>query len=199
LNLNLEYYHKYAQIEHQRDDYRKLQKELDKSLKTLQDEKERHKSIVLYLIQERKQLLMKIQEEKGGQHVGASTNNSSTPSSAHSVSSAHTKKLEQHIINLQSQMRAMSVKNGELHTAFEREQIDNVKLEQMLRAQEEDMNVLRQALLTKSRHMGGENQQATMAVDGGGSPGRSQRLPPAYGLSARCNLAILENFAKISI
>jgi hypothetical protein len=55
---------KSLQIEYQRNEHERLGKEIGKSQKGLQDEKERHKAMVLYLVNERRQLLFRLQEER---------------------------------------------------------------------------------------------------------------------------------------
>lgn len=52
------------QLEYEQRENDKLHKEIEKLEKRLLDEKERHKSIVLFLINERKQLLLNMYELK---------------------------------------------------------------------------------------------------------------------------------------
>ncbi|CDW55430.1 Trm112p and CortBP2 domain containing protein [Trichuris trichiura] len=132
----------YMMLEKERE---KLQKEIasvreeleqakaaaEKSHTLLEREKSRHKEIVLYLLQERRQLLVRFAEERA-KNLKAKANNEETPETSAAA-----------------QVELLKKQLDECTQNLEKERATRAKLEQTVKTQEEDLTLIRQTILNK--------------------------------------------------
>lgn len=130
----------------QKNEQDKLEKELEKVKQSLLEEKDRRKEIVLYLLQERRQLMVRLMEErlKVQNLTGAPSQTAST-----SFKSAD----ESTLAKLKSELEA--TKN-----LLEKERDESASLREIVRTQEDDLNLIRQTILAKTRRMNEQQKQS---------------------------------------
>ncbi|TMS38846.1 hypothetical protein L596_005481 [Steinernema carpocapsae] len=122
------------QLEYQEKECAKLKKDLSTEAQKLAIEKEKHKKIVLFLINERKQILLKMHELRL-----KNQNDLSGPPEGGLID-----ELRKEVLNLRqerdhfsSQMKQMSMENS--------------SLKEVIRTQEEDLTLIRQNILSNTR------------------------------------------------
>ena len=170
-------------MEHQRTEYRKLQAELDKALKTMHEEKERHKAMVLYLMQDRQKLLIKLHEEKQRNASPTSKRNeynckcSMSTISLDATPGANNDNMPS---DLQSALNALRRELVESKALLEQERANNAHLKHVVHQQEEDLTTLRQSLLTKTRQMNIDD--TTIDHSNASRQVQHRTAPPAYNM-----------------
>ncbi|VDN55703.1 unnamed protein product [Dracunculus medinensis] len=123
------------QLEYEQRENDKLHKEIEKLEKRLLDEKERHKSIVLFLINERKQLLLNMYELKMRNDSSAVAYIQQEPLIA---------EMRKEIISLRSE-------RDHLKKSFESAKTNVTSLKEVIKSQEGDLTLMRNSMLANSR------------------------------------------------
>uniref|UniRef100_A0A914WVV1 Cortactin-binding protein-2 N-terminal domain-containing protein n=1 Tax=Plectus sambesii TaxID=2011161 RepID=A0A914WVV1_9BILA len=143
------------EIEYQRNEHERLGKEIGKGQKVLQDEKERHKAMVLYLINERRQLLLRLQEERQKAQLAAA----GAQREAQQVTSPTAQSppnLEQVVNELRREVVAVKRHRDDCRKALDAERQETASLREIVRTQEEDLHLIRQNILAKTRQLAGQ-------------------------------------------
>lgn len=159
------------QLEYEQKENDKLRKEMEKIEKKLLDEKERHKSMVLFLINERKQMLLKMHELR---------------LNSERSSASHESPL---LAEMRKELVALRTERDQLRTALSSTRVDMHSLKEVVRSQEEDLALMRNSILAHARSHSnnvrllgdGSLVVANKGVSGGLSSTKSAgaTLPPA--------------------
>ncbi|KRZ16522.1 Uncharacterized protein T11_2664 [Trichinella zimbabwensis] len=138
--------------------------DLEKTRQTLADEKERHKQMVLYLLQERRQMLVRFVEERQRMSKTAPDVD----------------------LKLLATVRA---ELAECRKCLEMEKTHRCRLEETVRSQEEDLNLIRQTILTKAKQQQQQQQQASTKLVRTSST-KIDYLPAQSRVSCRIGTAV---------
>uniref|UniRef100_A0A5S6QW64 CortBP2 domain-containing protein n=1 Tax=Trichuris muris TaxID=70415 RepID=A0A5S6QW64_TRIMR len=147
----------YMMLEKERE---KLQKEIkgvqeelqdakaavERSRTSLEREKDRHKEIVLYLLQERRQLLVRFAEERARNLKCKASDGEEDPKASNSA-----------------QLEMLRKQLEECNQNLEEERAMRVKLEQTVKTQEEDLTLIRQTIINKVKQS--SSRQKLQAVE----------------------------------
>lgn len=162
------------QIEFHIEEKRKAEIAKDKMEMTLGNEKKRHESIVLYLIQERKQMLLKMHElrVKAEQVMLQSDPNKPGPST-----SLNEREL---IEELKKEVTFLRAERESLTKTQKMIKNENISLRETVRGQESDLQLLRRNLTLSTAG-------AKMSIDKPGSIGNLPQLAPDVGSLVMAN------------
>jgi hypothetical protein len=148
------------EVEYQKNESDRLLKEIEKGENNLRIEKERHKAMVLYLINERKQLLLKLQDERN--------------KCDQLKTDAGARNQDQLLAELHKELAMIRREREELRKALLTERQECVNLREIVRTQEEDLTLIRQNILTKTRQL---TQPKTSTVTSAPTSTTTSRLP----------------------
>lgn len=123
------------QLEYEQKESDKVRTEVKRLEKKLCDEKERHKSMVLFLINERKQMLLGVHELKVQSDHGCS----------HTQEAALIAEMRKEVSSLRSE-------RDQLRTALEATRSEVQALKEVIRNQEEDLALMRNNILANTRN-----------------------------------------------
>ncbi|KAL1229339.1 CTTNBP2 N-terminal-like protein [Trichinella pseudospiralis] len=141
-----------------------VRSDLEKTRQALADEKERHKQMVLYLLQERRQMLVRFVEERQRMSKTAPDVD----------------------MKLLATVRA---ELAECRKCLEMEKTHRCRLEETVRSQEEDLNLIRQTILTKAKQQQQQQQQASTKLVRTSST-KTDYLPVQSRVSCRIGTAV---------
>ncbi|KRX46259.1 Uncharacterized protein T05_13381 [Trichinella murrelli] len=137
-----------------------VRSDLEKTRQALADEKERHKQMVLYLLQERRQMLVRFVEERQRMSKNGPD------------------------VDLKS-LATVRAELAECRKCLEMEKTHRCRLEETVRSQEEDLNLIRQTILTKAKQ-----QASTKLVRTSSSSTKTDYLPVQSRVSCRIGTAV---------
>lgn len=143
-----------------------MERDFEKARQSLTDEKERHKQIVMYLLQERRQLLVRLMEErqkglKAQQQQQPPAETPETEDAAVSKKSNGDRTTEDLLKELDS-----------VRKQLDEERKETSSLKEVVKTQEEDLNLIRQMILAKSRQAA--SQQPSPTTGTVKTPGQSK-------------------------
>ncbi|EJW75753.1 hypothetical protein WUBG_13337 [Wuchereria bancrofti] len=122
------------QLEYEQKEGEKAHKEVEKLERKLRDEQERHKSMVLFLVNERKQMLFEVHELK--------------VQNGHGSSYAQETAL---LAEMRKEVTALRSERDQLRTALDTALSEVQSLKEVVRNQEEDLSFMRTNILTNTR------------------------------------------------
>ncbi|KHN87512.1 Uncharacterized protein Tcan_15400 [Toxocara canis] len=123
------------QLEYEQKEKDKVRKEMERLEKKLLEEKERHKSIVLFLIDERKQMLVTMHQLRMHPPRGV-------------ISSQQESAL---LAEMRKELNALRSERDQLRKALAVARSDAHALKEVVRSQEEDLALMRNSILANSR------------------------------------------------
>ncbi|XP_003379795.1 conserved hypothetical protein [Trichinella spiralis] len=138
-----------------------VRSDLEKTRQALADEKERHKQMVLYLLQERRQMLVRFVEER--QRMSKTGPD----------------------VDLKS-LATVRAELAECRKCLEMEKTHRCRLEETVRSQEEDLNLIRQTILTKAKQQASTKLVRTSSS----SSTKADYLPVQSRVSCRIGTAV---------
>ncbi|OUC42649.1 hypothetical protein D917_02763 [Trichinella nativa] len=138
-----------------------VRSDLEKTRQALADEKERHKQMVLYLLQERRQMLVRFVEERQRMSKNGPD------------------------VDLKS-LATVRAELAECRKCLEVEKTHRCRLEETVRSQEEDLNLIRQTILTKAKQQASTKLVRTSSS----SSTKTDYLPVQSRVSCRIGTAV---------
>ncbi|KAK6110328.1 Cortactin-binding protein-2 family protein [Brugia pahangi] len=122
------------QLEYEQKEGEKAHKEVEKLERKLRDEQERHKSMVLFLVNERKQMLFEVHELKVQNGRGSSYAQETAL-----------------LAEMRKEVTALRSERDQLRTALDTALSEVQSLKEVVRSQEEDLSFMRTNILANTR------------------------------------------------